>query len=63
MKRVFVKDGYIINVEEMGEKLRQAKETLRRKRISESLKARNKEIRNYNNGLEELKAHGRRAVK
>ena len=54
----------------LGKKLEKAKEALaieremlRRKRISDSLKARKKEIHKYKNGLEELKARWEGSVK
>ena len=70
MKRVYVRNGEVLKVLDLGKQLKEAgraleleKEMLRRKRISDSHKARRKENHEYNNGLEELKARWEGSVK
>jgi hypothetical protein len=63
MKRVLVKNGEVVRVLDLGKKLKEAKESLRKQRISESLKARNKERREYKDKLIQLKSHWRGTAK
>ena len=63
MRRVLVKHGEIVKVEDLGKKLKDAKEALRRQKISDALKARSKEKRDYDNKLNKLISHWRGTVK
>lgn len=70
MKKVYVKDGEVRKVLDLGKQLKEArralvleKEMLRRKKISDSHKARKKENHEYKNGLGELKARWEGSVK
>ena len=70
MKRVYVKNGEVLKALDLGKQLKKAKEALalekemlRRKKISDSHKARNEEVHKFFNGLEELKARWEGSVR
>ena len=63
MRRVLVKHGEIVKVEDLGKRLKDAKEALRRQKISNTLKARSKEKRDYSHKLDKLISHWRGTVK
>ena len=56
MKRVFVENGEVKRVEDLGKRLMESKEALRRAKISKTLKARNKELREYKDKVCKLKS-------